>query len=84
MTTAVAAVFRDGAFYPATPLDLPNGTAVRLTVEAASLALQAPDPAAVLARIMANAEKFNPATDRPEVTSRNVDEILYGGPDGVR
>ena len=28
--------------------------------------------------------KFNSATDNPNVTSANVDEILYGSPDGAR
>jgi predicted DNA-binding antitoxin AbrB/MazE fold protein len=47
------AVYQDGVFRPATPPDLPDGIAVRLTV-VADPPVKAPlDPAAVLARIQA-------------------------------
>lgn len=82
--TSFDAVYQDGVFRPTTPPDLPDGTAVRLTVVPATPARPTLDPAEVLARIRAIAAKFNPATDNPHVTSANVDEILYGGPDGAR
>jgi len=87
MTTAIDAVYQNGVFRPTTPPDLPDGTAVRLTILPASRSAtpSAPlDPAAVLARIRAIAALPEEPGGDPTVTSRNVDEILYGGPNGAR
>lgn len=81
MPTTIEAVFQDGIFRPKTPVELPEGTTVQVTV----LPTPAPfDPAAVLARIQAAHAKFIKETDNPEVTSENVDQILYGSPKGAR
>ena len=82
MSVAFDAVYRDGAFHPMTPMDLPEGTPASVIVQAAPLPVL--NPSGVLARILASAAKFDPATDRPEVTSQNADDILYGSPGGAR
>ena len=83
--TTFDAVYRDGVLHPVVPLALADGTAVRLTVVPAAIPPAAPlDPADVLARILATAAKARTVGDDPTVTSRNVDEVLYGGPGGVR
>ena len=84
MSAIIDAVYQDGVFRPATPPDLPDGTAVRLSVVQAVPDSPPREPAKVLARILVSAAKFNHATDNPAVTSENVDEVLYGSPDGVR
>lgn len=86
MLESFEAVYRDGAFHPTVPPDLAEGTPVRMTIQSPqpSSTVSDHDPKDVLARILATARKFDPETDRPEVTSRNVDEILYGGLQGVR
>lgn len=85
MSAAIDAVYQNGVFRPVTPPDLPDGTAVRLAILPAPPVfappdLPPPDPAKALARILATVAKFDPATDHPEVTSANVDAILYGRP----
>ncbi len=82
MAATFDVIYRDGSFHPMTPMDLPEGTA-------ASVIVQAPlppvlNPSGVLARILASAAKFDPATDHPEVTSQSADEILYCGSGGAR
>ena len=85
MSIILGAIYRDGAFYPDTPPDLPEGAAVSLSVLATAVTPSRPlTGEALLARIRAIVGKFDPATDRPGVTSENVDRILYGGPDGAR
>lgn len=83
--TTIDAVYRDGAFHPTTPQPFAEGEAVRLTiVEVAPAASVELDPTEVLARILATAAKARKEGDNPNVTSRNVDEVLYGGPGGAR
>ena len=75
----VNAVYRDGAFHPEVPVELPEGASVRLSVEPDRP--QPPSPLVgpeLLALISKSWPKLNSATDRPEVTSENVDKILYG------
>ena len=84
MSATIDAVYRDGVLHPASLLDLPNGTAVRLNVLPAVPAKKPATGAEAYALIQQVIAKFNPATDNPEVTSENVDEILYGGPNGAR
>ena len=82
MTTAVDAIYQNGVFRPTTPPDLPDGTAVRITVEPRPSAAAPPgplDPAVVYARIRAIAALSDP-NGPPENTSENVDAILYGKP----
>ena len=80
----IDAVYQDGVFRPTAPVELPEGTAVRVTVVVPEPPPRVRDPEEIMAHIRAAHAKFNPATDNPEVTSRNVDEILYGGPNGAR
>ena len=86
----ISAVYQDGVFRPDVPPDLPEGATVRL-----SIITPAPEPTVpligpeLLALISKSWKKFNPNTDRPQVTSENVDQILYGsggsgGPGDVR
>jgi predicted DNA-binding antitoxin AbrB/MazE fold protein len=87
MSAVVDAVYQNGVFRPATPPDLPDGTPVRLTVVPATPPVPPPPPptgAEVYALIQKIIAKYNPATDNPDVTSENVDQILYGGPNGAR
>jgi predicted DNA-binding antitoxin AbrB/MazE fold protein len=90
MAETINAVYEDGVFRPEIPQNLPNCAAVRLTIEAEPPALTDGKPhltgAEVLAIISKSWKKFNPNTDRPGVTSENVDQILYGsgGPGDVR
>ena len=84
MSKTFSAVYQDGVFRPEVPPDLPEGTSVRLTIVPPPRPLPSDGQApltgqALLDRIKAIASKFNPSTDRPEVTSNNVDAILYGG-----
>jgi predicted DNA-binding antitoxin AbrB/MazE fold protein len=77
--TTIDAVYQDGVFRPDVAPDLPEGTRVWVTVDAT----QVPQPQpltgeALMELIRSAAAKFNPATDRPEVTSANVDAVLYG------
>ena len=75
----VIAVYRDGAFHPEVPPDLPEGTSVRLTIEQERK--EAPSTltgSELLEHISKSWAKFDPSTDRPDVTSENVDTILYG------
>ncbi|HET6573565.1 MAG TPA: antitoxin family protein [Fimbriiglobus sp.] len=86
MTAVIDAVYRDGVFCPATPPDLPEGTAVRLTVvPAAPTPPAAPrDPAEVFARLKRIAEMPEEPGGDPTITGRDHDRTLYGGPGGVR
>lgn len=80
MSKTFSAVYQDGVFRPEIPQDLPDGTSVQLTfaptrpVEAKTQ-LTGPEMLALISKSWA---KFNPDTDRPEVTSMNVDAVLYG------
>ena len=84
MSATIDAVYREGVFLPSILPDLPDGTAVRLNVVPAVPAKKPATGAEALALMQQVIAKFNPTTDNPEVTSENVDEILYGGPNGVR
>ncbi|MFO0804017.1 MAG: antitoxin family protein [Gemmataceae bacterium] len=90
MPETINAVYENGVFRPEVPPDLPDGSAVRL-----SIVTPPPEPKTpltgpeLLALISKSWKKFNPNTDRPQVTSENVDQILYGsggsgGPGDVR
>lgn len=83
MTTTVAAVYEGGVLRLPAPLDLPDGTPVHVTVTPATPAPPPPDAADVLARILAIAAKAK-VTGQVETTARDHDQILYGGPEGVR
>lgn len=79
--TTVDAVYRDGVLHPASPLPLPDGTAVRVTVAVPAAPKPPLDPAEVLARILAIAAKHKNAPGAVNdglVVSENVDKILYG------
>ena len=84
MSAIIDAVYRDGVFRPATPPDLPDGTAVRLSVLPSLPATPPPDGrrAFELLRVIAEMP-LEPGGD-PTVTGRDHDRILYGGPGGVR
>jgi len=84
MSTTIAAVYRDGAFHPDTPPDLPEGTAVRLAVIAKPAVLPRSPGRAAFEMIRALAELPEQAGGDPRVTSENHDEILYGGSGGAR
>ena len=72
------AIYKDGVFRPEVPPDLPDGTAVQLTIVTPIIRLaQTPLMGqALLDRIQAIAAKAKPGP--PENTSENVDAILYG------
>jgi predicted DNA-binding antitoxin AbrB/MazE fold protein len=76
MANTFNAVYRDGAFYPEVPPELPEGSAVEILVvkprRARLVGQAACDHLREIARL------FDATTDRPEVTSENVDEILFG------
>ncbi len=80
MSNTVSAVYEDGVFRPEVAPDLPEGTSVQLSfvptkpIEPKTL-LTGPEMLALISKSWA---KFNPDTDRPDVTSVNVDAILYG------
>ena len=78
MSAVIDAVFQGGVFRPATPPDLPEGTAVRLTVVVSATPTPPPPTGAeVYARIQEIiARSYKPGP--PENTSENVDAILYG------
>jgi predicted DNA-binding antitoxin AbrB/MazE fold protein len=85
MTAVIDAVFRGGVFCPTTPPDLPEGTAVRVVVAAASAPPRPPlDPAEVFARLKRIADLPEEPGGDPTITGRNHDLILYGGPNGAR
>lgn len=81
--TTFEAVYRDGVFRPATPPDLPEGTAVKVTVVAEPLPPRPHDPAAVLELLREIAAMSDPSAPL-EHTARDHDKILYGGPGGAR
>ena len=79
MTAVIDAVYRDGVFCPATPPDLPEGTAVRLTVvpnAPTSPQFTGAERAALIHEIIARSYKPEP----PENVSEDVDAHLYGQP----
>ena len=83
--TTFDAVYRGGAIHPLAPIGFAEGTPVRVTVESTLPAAPGPlDPADVLARILAIAALPEEPGGDPTVTSRNVDQILYGSPNGAR
>lgn len=74
--STITAIYENGVFRPVVALDLPNGSKVELKVVFPKLPrLVGTAAVEYLRRVTAN---FDPATDRPEVTSNNVDEVLYG------
>jgi predicted DNA-binding antitoxin AbrB/MazE fold protein len=85
MPTVIYAVYQNGVFHRTTPPDLPDGAAVRLTVEPASAnpATEALDPAAVHQRIREIAAKSR-VSGTVETTARDHDQILYGDSEGFR
>lgn len=83
MVVRFGAVFEGGLFRPTGPVDLPEGTAVELSVVAPSPP-SLRNPQAVYDRIMAVANLPTEPGEDVRVTSQNVDEVLYGDPNGVR
>ena len=74
--STITAIYENGVFRPEVAPDLPNGSKVELKVVFPKLPrLVGTVAVEYLRRVTAN---FDPATDRPEVTSNNVDEVLYG------
>ncbi len=85
MTTFIDAVYHDGVFRPTTRPDLPDGTAVRLTVEPASIAGPSlRDSRQFYEQLKAIAEMPEESGGDPTVTGRDHDRVLYGSPGGVR
>jgi predicted DNA-binding antitoxin AbrB/MazE fold protein len=79
MSKTIKAVYQDGVFRPEVPPELAEGAEVRLTIVEPPPAPKQPLVGEeLLALISKSWKKFNPNTDRPEVTSENVDQILYG------
>ena len=75
--TTIDAVYQGGVFRPVSPPDLPEGTRVQLTIDAADAPKQQPlTGEALMELIRSIAAKANPGP--PENTSENVDAILYG------
>ena len=75
MTTTIQAVYEGGVFRPIRQVALTEGTQVEVLIPAAA----APrDPKAVAARLAHIAEKAR-RSGRPESTSRDHDQFLYGG-----
>lgn len=83
MTTTIDVVYRDGAFHPTTPTDLPEGTAASVIVQAPAVASKLLTHEQLLARIREVAAKAN-MSGPTEYASRDHDQILYGSPDGPR
>lgn len=85
--TTIEAVYRDGVLHPSVPLDLKEGTSLRLRL------VEEPLPPVIEPLVGADlvsyirsrgSSEFDPDHDNPAVSARNVDEVLYGGPGGVR
>ena len=73
MTAVIDAVYRGGVFCPATPPDLPEGTAVRLTVVPAT-------PARPLLGLLAALQQLPDNPDAPTDGAAQHDHYLYGTP----
>jgi predicted DNA-binding antitoxin AbrB/MazE fold protein len=78
MAQSLKAIYRNGAFIPQTPCDLPDGAEVELTVRTAEIEQPAePDPEErkrILAR-MVERMKANPlAPDAPRLTREELHE----------
>ena len=84
MSAVIDAVYRDGVFRPASLLDLPDGTAVRLSVLPPEPATPPPDGRRAFELFRVIAEMPTKPGGDPTVTGRDHDRILYGGPGGVR
>ncbi len=80
MATTIYAVYRDGAFHPDVPPELPEGAKVRLTLETERGSKPQPPSSGeeILATISKAWGKVKPGP--PENTSERVDELLYGKP----
>ncbi len=82
--TTIDAVYQNGVFRPASAPDLPEGTAVRIVV-VAEPPVAAPSPGkAAYEMLRAIAEMPEESGGGPNVTSQNVDRILYGSSSGAR
>ncbi len=75
MTTSIEAVYENGVLRPLTPLSLPEGQRVHVSV-ASEEAVQGQDAASILAKIAALPVE---ASGDPS-TSRCHDQVLYGTP----
>ncbi len=75
MTTTVQAVYEGGVFRPTRKLTLTEGTQVDVLIPQAALPR---DPKAVATKLSQIAAKA-PRRGRAESTSRDHDQILYGG-----
>ena len=75
MTTTIQAVYEGGVFRPIRQIALMEGTQVEVLIPA----IASPrDPKAVAARMAQIADKAH-RSGRPESTSRDHDQFLYGG-----
>jgi predicted DNA-binding antitoxin AbrB/MazE fold protein len=73
--TTIDAVYQDGVFRPTTPVELPAGTKVQVTVLVPATPF---DPEVAMECIRRASAKTRPGPI--EYTSENVDAILYGRP----
>ena len=83
MNTTIDAVYRDGAFHPTTPMDLPEGTAASVIVKALPVALPMSPGRAAYEMIRAIAELPEEPGGDKTITGRDHDKFLYGGPKGA-
>jgi predicted DNA-binding antitoxin AbrB/MazE fold protein len=75
MTTTIQAVYEGGVFRPIRQIVLTEGTHVEVLIPA----IASPrDPKAVAARLAQIADQAH-RSGRPESTSRDHDQVLYGG-----
>ena len=82
--TTIDAVYQNGVFRPAVPPNLRDGTAVRIVV-VAEPPVAAPSPGkAAYEMVRVIAEMPEESGGDPNVTSLNVDRILYGSSTGAR
>ena len=82
--TTFDAVYQDGVFRPATPPDLPEGTAVKVSVVPEPAPQRQHDPAAIYAMLKEIADMPAEGGDNKAFSGRDHDKILYGGPNGAR
>ena len=75
MTTTIEAVYEGGVFRPTAKIVLAEGTHVAVVIPQAE---RPRDPKAVAAKLSQIAAKA-PRRSQPESTSRDHDQILYGG-----
>ncbi|HLL90197.1 MAG TPA: hypothetical protein VK324_12930 [Tepidisphaeraceae bacterium] len=77
MTTTLIAKFDGKVLVPSEPVDLPVGTAIRLTVVQE---LTVPKPKTALQRLLEIADSYPPDPDAPVDGAAQHDHYLYGTP----